>query len=75
MDKILKALDEGKIVLGVFLDLSKAFDTVDHSILLKIYLNMVLEVPLLNGWQITWKKDNRQYVFNIHCSSKNKVQY
>ena len=28
VDEILKALNEGKIVLGVFLDLSKAFDTV-----------------------------------------------
>ena len=34
VDEILKALDEGKIVLEAFLDLSKAFDTVDHSILL-----------------------------------------
>ena len=48
-DEILKTLDEGKIVLGVFLDLSKAFDTVDHSILLQKYLNMALKLPLLNG--------------------------
>ena len=49
VDEILKALDEGKIVLGVFLDLSEAFNIVDHSILLKKSLNMVLEVPLSNG--------------------------
>ena len=24
-------------------------------------LNMVLEVPLSNGWQITWKKDSSMY--------------
>ena len=38
LDKITAALDNGDIVLGVFLDFSKAFDTVDHQILLnKMY--------------------------------------
>ena len=32
-DKISSALDRGDIVVGIFLDLSKAFDTVNHNIL------------------------------------------
>ena len=36
IEKVSKALDTGKIVVGVFLDLKKAFDTVDHTILLII---------------------------------------
>ena len=35
IDKIVSALDNGDSVNGVFLDFSKVFDTVDHTILLK----------------------------------------
>ena len=33
-EAIMKALDDGNFVCGIFVDLQKAFDTVDHSILL-----------------------------------------
>ena len=35
MDKITKSLENGEFVMGVFLDFSKAFDTVNHDILLQ----------------------------------------
>jgi hypothetical protein len=35
VDKIMKAIDQGKYTVGVFLDLSKAFDTIDHRILIR----------------------------------------
>ena len=34
-ERVTKALDTGKYVVGVFLDLNKSFDTVDHDILLR----------------------------------------
>ena len=33
-DKLPEAIDQGKVTLGLFIDLSKAFDTVNHDILL-----------------------------------------
>ena len=32
----MKALDEGYFVCGIFIDLQKAFDTVDSNILIKL---------------------------------------
>ena len=45
VDNITKSLDNGDIVIRVFLDLKKAFDTVNHKILLKKI------IPLWNSWE------------------------
>ena len=47
--RVTKSLDTGKYVVGVFLDLKKAFDTVDHSILLR-----KLEKYGIRGNMIKW---------------------
>ena len=73
VEEILKALDKGKIKLGVFLDLSKAFDTVDHSILLKKLFKYGIRGSALK-WMTNYLKERQQYVLlNRHCSSKETV--
>lgn len=35
IDQFPRALDNNEFIIGVFIDFSKAFDTVDHSLLVK----------------------------------------
>ena len=52
VDKISKSLDNGDIVIGVFIDLKKTFDTVDHKIVFKNYIIMVFAEMHSNGLRV-----------------------
>ena len=61
VDNLIKSLENGEYVLGVFLDFSKAFDTVDHSILLsKMYHCGIRGVAF--KWFQSYLADRQQYV-------------
>ena len=55
VDKISEALNNGDCVIGVFLDFSKTFDTVDHDI--KKLENMSFKVRPWTGSQIICQTD------------------
>ena len=72
IDKISEALDDGDFVIGVFLDFSKAFDTVDHNILLK-----KLDIYGIRGLALKWfgsyLSNRMQYVTYNSIKSEREV--
>ena len=73
IDKIAKWIDRNEVTIGVFLDLSKAFDTLDHEILLN-----KLEHYGIRGVALDWVKsylsERLQFVqFNQTSSSKCQI--
>ena len=62
LDKLCTSLDDNNISMGVFLDLSKAFDTIDHSILLA-----KLETYGIRGNVLEW--------FNSYISNRSQYTY
>ena len=71
VDKISNALENGEYVLGLFLDFSKAFDTVNHDILFeKLEYLGIRGIPLM--WCKSFLSDREQYVVYNDASSSRK---
>ena len=73
VDKISNALENGEYALGLFLDFSKPFDTVNHDILFeKLEYLGIRVIPLL--WCKSGISDREQYVvYNDTSSSHKKI--
>ena len=72
MDKLIKALENGEFVIGVYLDFSKAFDTVNHKIMLQKLNHYGIRGNALD-WFESYLSDRSQFVtYNGTKSSKKK---
>ena len=61
VERIRKCLDNGELACGVFVDLQKAFDTVDHQILISKLDHYGIRGPCKN-WFKSYLSDRHQYV-------------
>ena len=73
LEKITKALDEKLYTIGIFIDLSKAFDTVNHQILLSKLSHYGIRGVALD-WFNSYLCNRFQYVAINHVvSSRQKI--
>ena len=67
-ESIRQTLDEGSFGCGIFVDLQKAFDTVDHKILLH-KLEYYGIYGICNDWLKSCLSDRKQFVSINGCNS------
>ena len=71
VDKINTAVEKNKTTIGIFLDLSKAFDTIDHKILLHKLEHYGFRGVVLE-WFRNYLSNRKQYVSYNTCDSQLK---
>ena len=72
IDKLTQAIENGEYVIGIFVNSSKAIDTVDHKILLdKLYHHRVL--GRAHKWSSSYLNDRQQFVTNNRVKSRNQL--
>ena len=71
-ENLTEALDKGDCAIGIFLDFQKAFDTVDHNILLdKLYVYGIRGIA--HEWFINYLSNRTQSVNYHECVSDSKT--
>ena len=71
MKKITSAIDNKEISVGIFIDLSKAFDTVNHEIL----LDKLRYFGVAYNWFASYLNNRQQFVqFNDTSSSRHVIK-
>ena len=73
LDRVFSALDDKKLLVSIFMDLSKAFDTLDHKILInKLKYYGINGTPLC--WFMSYLSNGTQYVeMNNVISSRSTI--
>ena len=74
-DKVSQAIDTNEYCIGIFIDLSKAFDTLDHEILLRKLEfygirglpNLLIRNYLMNRQQYVQFNNNTSEVYTDNC--------
>ena len=61
VENITNAMDNGKFTIGVFIDLKKAFDTVDHNILVTKLDHYGIR-GVAKKWLSSYLENRKQYV-------------
>ena len=71
VDKISKAIENGNFIIGIFLDFSKAFDTVNHHILLSKLYHCGIRGRAAE-WFTSYLSDRQQFVTYNDTKSSNR---